>query len=1191
MFGGMKRSRKASGLDFGEIMASKKTVEEVYQKKTPIEHILLRPDTYIGSTESESQQMYVWDDDDGKILLKTIDYVPGLYKIFDEIIVNAADNKIRDSKMDTIRITIDRDESSISVYNNGKGVPVRIHAKEKVYVPELIFGQLLTSSNYDDKEEKVTGGRNGYGAKLCNIFSREFVIETSDSEVGLRYYQRYFNNMSGRDEPVITKCDGSDFTQITFKPDLKRFNMERLDNDFVSLIKKRVYDLSGIVKNVQVFLNGERINIRNFRDYVGLYLQRDQKVVHETVNDRWEVVVTLSEEQFQQVSFVNGICTSKGGTHITHVLDQIIDPISEQVKKKEKGLVIRPFQVKSCLFLFVNALIVNPAFDSQTKENMTLRVSSFGSRCTISGEFIKNVLKTGIVERIAAFAKIKQAQQLRKTDGTKTGKLSGIPKLTDANMAGTRQSQKCTLILTEGDSAKTLAISGLSIVGRDLYGVFPLRGKLLNVREASHKQIMENQEINAIKKILGLQHGKTYDTTESLRYGHVMIMTDQDHDGSHIKGLIINFFDHFFPSLLLIPEFMQEFITPIVRATRKGKKIDFYTIPEYEKWKEDDPDFRRYTIKYYKGLGTSTAQDAREYFSNISKHVKSFCPLSADDKMLVDLAFNKKKADARKNWLKSFIQGTFLDHNDSKILISDFVNKELILFSMADNVRSIPSVVDGLKPGQRKVIFCCFKRNLKEEIKIAQLVGYVSEKSAYHHGEVSLASTIINLAQDFVGSNNINLLLPIGQFGTRLMGGKDSASPRYIFTSLSPLSRLIFRECDDSILNFLNEDNLSIEPDFYLPIIPMVLVNGAEGIGTGWSTSIPTFCPHKIAQNIINMIEERDPAPMIPFYRNFKGAIEEVGEGKYRASGVFSISGNTMEITELPVGVWTQTYKEFLDQLLIDGEIRDFKEYHTERDVSFVIRFSGSSMLLEKKSDIEKKMKLSTTISLSNMVCFDRNGSIKKYNTPIEILHEFYHIRLEYYVKRKEQLLQSLREELDKLENKVSFIREVVNETLSISRRKKSEIVNDLVLKGYKKIDNEYEYLLSMPISSLTQEKIDKLNVERDSKKNELEWLLGMSPKMLWKSDLELFVEAYEQHVAREYSGDEEAPKKRKRKASAEGTRKRGISKVPDSVKKCELETRVFERGKAADSKNKVNVIDDSEKPWEKYNVILSDSE
>lgn len=1180
---------KEQNLDFVEIMRGTKKVEDVYQKKTPIEHILLRPDTYIGSVERESQQMYVWDEVN-KIVLKAIEYVPGLYKIFDEIIVNAADNKIRDPGMSTIKVTIDREAGVISVYNDGKGVPVRMHEKEKVYVPELIFGQLLTSSNYNDQEKKVTGGRNGYGAKLCNIFSTEFIIETSDMEVGQRYYQRYFNNMSGKEEPVITKYKKEDFTRITFKPDLKRFNMQSLDDDFLSLIKKRVYDLSGVVKNVKVFLNDERVPVKGFREYVGLYLQEGQKVLYEAVNERWEIAVSVAEEQFQQVSFVNSICTSKGGTHVNHVLDQLIDPITEQIKKKEKGLIVRPFQVKSCLFVFVNALIVNPAFDSQTKENMTLRASSFGSRCNVGEEFIKGVLKTGIIERITTFAKMKQAQQLKKTDGSKTSKLSGIPKLTDANLAGTKQSQRCTLILTEGDSAKTLAISGLSVVGRDLYGVFPLRGKLLNVREASHKQIMENQEISAIKKIMGLQHGKVYTTTENLRYGHVMIMTDQDHDGSHIKGLIINFFDHFFPSLLAVPDFLQEFITPIVRATRKGEKIDFYTIPEYEKWKNDGESSKGYSIKYYKGLGTSTAQDARDYFSNLPKHMKCFYPLSADDKLLVDLAFNKKKADARKTWLKNFIQGTFLDNSSSKILISDFVNRELILFSMADNIRSIPSVIDGFKPGQRKVLFSCFKKNLKDEMKIAQLIGYVSEKSAYHHGEASLSSTIINMAQDFVGSNNINLLVPAGQFGSRIMGGKDSASPRYIFTALSPITRLIFREEDDAVLNFLNEDNQSIEPDFYVPILPMVLVNGANGIGTGWSTSIPNFCPKQIAQNILNLLRDKEMVALKPFYRNFKGEIEDIGDAKYRIAGIFNIEGDTLEITELPIGMWTQTYKEFLDELLTNGEIKDFKEYHTERNVNFSVKFSHEKMG-EYKKRMDKKMQLSTTVSLSNMVCFDTEGAIKKYNTPEEILADFYPIRLGYYVKRKEYQVSFLREEVEKLESKANFIQEVVNGTLVISRRKKNEIVLELEQKGYKKVENDYEYLLAMPILSLTLERIDKINAERDVKRGDLEKLLAMSPKMLWKGDLDAFVEAYDKILNKD-NEDNDLTAKRRRRRSVGETRKAPAKR--ENVDKHASKIEEYMGAPTGNEKQKAKETDKKsgdKKPWEKYNVILSDSE
>jgi DNA topoisomerase II len=1159
-----------------------KTIEEIYQKKTQIEHILLRPDSYIGSVEKESQQMHVFDEKTGRIVARSISYVPGLYKIFDEIIVNAADNKIRDPRMTTIKVTIDPGRNEISVYNDGRGVPVRVHAKENVYVPELIFGHLLTSSNYDDNEKKVTGGRNGYGAKLCNIFSKEFIVETVDGEVKKRYIQRYRDNMSAREEPEISKYTNGEFTRITFKPDLKRFKMDRLDEDAVSLLKKRVYDLSGVVQNVRVFLNGERIGVGGFKDYVKLYVPESSVVVHQAINDRWEVAFTTSDEQFQQVSFVNSICTSKGGTHVGHVMEQMVEPLIDAIRKKDKGLTVKPFQVKSCFFLFVNCLIDNPAFDSQTKENLTLRVSAFGSKCEPMGDLVKGIIRqTDIIERITSFARAKQSQQLKKTDGAKITRLSGIPKLEDANFAGTSRSKDCTLILTEGDSAKTLAVSGLSVVGRDIYGVFPLRGKLLNVREASHKQIMENAEISNIKKILGLQHNKVYTDTSSLRYGHIMIMTDQDHDGSHIKGLIINFLDHFYPSLLKMHNFLQEFITPIIRATKKGEVRDFFTIPEFEEFKKTETDWK---IKYYKGLGTSTSADAKQYFSNLSIHVKSFTPLVPEDKELIDLAFNKKKADARKTWLLNFAPGTFLDQSASHISISDFVNRELILFSMADNIRSIPSVVDGLKPGQRKVMFSCFKRRLREEIKVAQLVGYVSEQSAYHHGEQSLCSTIVNLAQDFVGSNNINLLLPIGQFGSRLQGGKDAASPRYIFTSLSPITRLIFNENDDAILNYLNDDNLSIEPEYYVPTIPMVLVNGAEGIGTGWSTSIPNYNPIDIVSNIKRMLGGEEPVEMSPYYRNFRGAIEKAGGGRYQVDGMCSGEENELEITELPVGTWTLTYKEFLESLLQAGTIKDFKEYHTEKSVNFRIRLN------QKISNL----KLTTTISTNNMVCFDERLKIKRYGTPEEILKEFYHIRLKYYTARKEHMLRIMKEDLSKLENKAEFIRDVVSGTLVISRRKKADVVRDLEDRGYARFDN-YEYLLGMSLVSLTLERIDKLNAEFEAKRSEYEVLQNKTEKDLWLDDLCAFEKKYAEMVEeekREYDADigSHAKKTMKRRSPSSASVKKTKS-VGASSTKSTTSSKTSSRATSAEASSRpsLGLIDNEsesgEKPWDKYRV------
>lgn len=348
-------------------------------------------------------------------------------------------------------------------------------------------------------------------------------------------------------------------------------------------------------------------------------------------------------------------------------------------------------------------------------------------------------------------------------------------------------------------------------------------------------------------------------------------MTDQDHDGSHIKGLIINFIQHFWPSLLKIPGFLQEFVTPIIKVSKGAHTLQtFFTIPEYQRWLQTQSSIIGLKIKYYKGLGTSTAKEAKEYFSDLAKHRIFFQYKDNADEEGLELAFSKKMADKRKEWLERFEPDrTFVDHSIKQLSYQDFVNKELILFSIADCARSIPSLCDGLKPGQRKILFACFKRKLTSEIKVAQLAGYVAEHSAYHHGEASLQSTIVALAQNFVGSNNINLLLPIGQFGTRNLGGKEAASARYIFTSLSPVTRSLFIEDDNAVLDFLEEEGQSIEPKFYLPIVPMVLVNGAEGIGTGWSTSIPQFNPREIVANLKRRMRGEQVTSMAPWFKGF----------------------------------------------------------------------------------------------------------------------------------------------------------------------------------------------------------------------------------------------------------------------------------------------------------------------------------
>nr|MBE5727555.1 topoisomerase 2 [Cucujiformia] len=458
--------------------------------------------------------------------------------------VNAADNKQRDNKMDCIKIEINAAANTISVYNNGEGIPVVMHKEENMFVPTMIFGHLLTSSNYDDNEEKVTGGRNGYGAKLCNIFSTKFTVETSNRRYKKHFKQTWGSNMTKASEAKVKDYSGEEYTKITFCPDLEKFKMTELDDGIVGLMSRRAFDIAATAKGVRVFLNGNRVPVKSFKDYIDLYVKDREddmgnplKIVHEQAGERWEVGVTIANKGFQQMSFVNSIATTKGGKHVDYIADMITKQLIEVLKKKNKGgVTIRPFQVKNHMWLFVNCLIVNPTFDSQTKENMTLQQKSFGSKCTLSEKFINAVIKSGIIEQVLSWAKFKAQDQLqKKTSGKKQTKLKGVPKLEDANEAGGKNSMKCTLILTEGDSAKSLAVSGLGVIGRDYYGVFPLRGKLLNVREAKHKQILENAEINNLITILGLKYKKKYLTDEdmrTLRYGKVMIMTDQDQDGS-----------------------------------------------------------------------------------------------------------------------------------------------------------------------------------------------------------------------------------------------------------------------------------------------------------------------------------------------------------------------------------------------------------------------------------------------------------------------------------------------------------------------------------------------------------------------------------------------------------------------------------------------------------------------------------
>jgi DNA topoisomerase-2 len=1148
-----------------------KDLAQTYQMKSDKQHVLDNPDTYTGSMDLTDYDTFIYDEETKMISAKQITIIPGLYKLFDEGVVNCRDHCVRMAqsaaagKTDALPVTsiqIDiTPDGTITMTNDGNGIDVAKHPEEDIWIPEMIFGHLRTSTNYDKEQKKITGGKNGFGFKLVLIWSTWGKIETIDHIRGLKYVQEFTDNLNTIHPPKISKCTTKKpYTTVSFKPDYKRLGLaEGLGSEMLSLFKRRVYDVAAITdKTVKVKYNGELVPIKQFQQYVDLYIgaKVDTPRIYEEANERWEYVVCLApKEEFTQVSFVNGIYTGKGGKHVDYILNQIIRKVTAFIKLKKK-VDVKPNTIKEQLWLFVRCDIDNPAFESQTKDYMNTPVAAFGSSCEVSDKFIEKVAKMGVMDAACALTEVKENKVLKKNDGTKTKSVRGIPKYVGANYAGTDKSGECTLILCEGDSAKAGIMSGLSTSDRNIIGVYPLKGKLFNVRGEASKRIMENKEIHELKQILGLEAGKKYTpetVTKLLRYSKVLFMTDQDLDGSHIKGLGINLIDSEWDTLLAIPGFIGFMNTPIIKAQKGNKELLFYSDGEYEKWKKEQQEASGgsggWKCKYYKGLGTSTSKEFKEYFAN--KKTVEFISTGENSRDAIDMAFNKKRANDRKDWLTAYNRHNYLDTSKKNVSYEEFITQEMIHFSKYDCERSIPNI-DGLKTSQRKVLYTCFKRRLTSEIKVAQLSGSVSEMSRYHHGEQSLNGTIVNMAQNFVGSNNINLLEPNGQFGTRLQGGDDSASERYIFTQLNPMTRYIFPEADDAILTYLEDDGYPVEPVFYVPIVPILLINGSKGIGTGFSTDILCYNPLTIIEYMTRKIKEEDTSgiKLIPYYEGFKGTITSLTDNKYLIRGKYEIvSDKQVRIVELPVGTWTDDYKQFIEDL-IEGEktskkgaakegakegadkddkkkkpacgIKDYTDMSTDTIVDITLTFGPGiiTKLVAEEADhgcngLEKLLKLYTTRSTTNMHAFDENEKLVKFDTVEDLCTHYMKIRYDFYVKRKAYQLVALEQAAKVLSNKARFIGELLDSSLDL-RKKKTSVVSALLKERLYDVidgDEDYKYLVRLPMDSVTEENVLKINQEKDKKLSELDTLKKTTEKQLWLNELETLQEEYKKYI------------------------------------------------------------------------------
>ena len=1127
------------------------SLAQQYQKKTDREHILDNPDTYIGSVEHVDAAMYVYDEATNRIVLKTIEYIPGLYKLFDEGVVNCRDHVIRmlqaayrpegaNTKLVShIEVAIGEGDGLITLTNDGNGIDIAKHPEYGIWIPELIFGHLRTSTNYDKDEQKIVGGKNGFGFKLALIWSTYGRIETVDHVRGLKYVQEFRANLTEIGAPEITKIKTQKpYTKVCFLPDYARLKVAGLTPDMLALFKKRVYDIAAVTdqstKKVKVSLNDTQVPVKSFQNYIDLYIgpKEESKRVYEAPDERWEYAVAMSEtHEFAHVSFVNGIATTKGGKHVEYIMGQITRKLADYIEKKKK-VRVNAASIKEQLILFLRCDVVNPAFDSQTKDFMNTPSNKFGSTCSVSDAFIEKVAKMGVMELACSLTEAKESKlAAKKTDGAKTKTVRGIANFVDANYSGGDRSGECVLVLCEGLSAMSGVISGLSSEDRNTIGVYPLKGKLLNVRGEAAKKIAENKEITDLKKILGLENGRAYESIEEvrrcLRYGKVMVMTDQDLDGSHIKGLCINLFHSEWSTLTQIPGFISFMNTPILRATKGQQKRLFYHQGEYDSWRESPEycDGKGWTTKYFKGLGTSTSTEFKEYFAN--KKIVDFTHDSEKSDDAIDMVFNKKRPDDRKTWLENYNKSAFLDTNRPAVSYDEFIHNEMIHFSTYDCARSIPNMVDGLKTSLRKILYCAFKRPLSSELRVAQFSAYVSEHSSYHHGEASLNAAIVAMAQNFVGSNNLNLLMPNGQFGTRLQGGDDSASERYIFTLLNSLTRTVFPDADDAILNYLDDDGTIVEPEYYVPVLPFALVNGVSGIGTGFSCNIQPYNPLSLVDYLKRKLmgESTEGLEFAPYYEGFKGAVEKLTDSKFAIRGTYErVDDDKIRITELPVGSWTMPYITFLEGLADGGVdktgkkiapvLKDFKSNSTEVTVDITVQFPKGVLAGMSADAIEKTLKLATSVSTNNMHMFNADCKLHKYESVPEVIEEFYVVRMATYAKRKANQIKVLENNLVKLSNKAKYIMGNLNDTIDLRRKTNETVIQLLEENGFARIDGDYRYLTKMPMYSVTKENVDAILKDKTDTEMELEILKSTTCEQMWLRELAKFETEYAKYKA-----------------------------------------------------------------------------
>ena len=1076
------------------------------------EHVLKRPENYIGSVNPENALVGVAQQD-ARVEFVRHHHIHGLSTILDEILVNVCDFRVASegSAFPVKALTVTFQDGVVSVKNDGNGIPVIKNVESGKWNPSVCLGELLSSTNYDDTKERLGGGRNGVGSAVTNIWSKWLRLETcwQDPDAGVRwsFAQEWKDNMSRAGSPKVkenAKKKGTG-TTVTFLPDYERFGVGEGEWPFLeTLLRRRLYDIAATTP-LRVTFNKVKIDLpnianvkrtKNLAAYAMLLGTQQGEVVHVDLGPRWECVVAMRPESLdvEPPSFVNGIRTDQGGEFVDVVTQPLFQKLVKHVKEK-KGFRLTRKDHLCQVWVIVSALIDRPEFESQTKSKCTSKKGKFGSLPVWQKKDLEKAFKL-VLPAMLAIADAKNDAKLQKQMNTGKKSKVVVDKYESALWSGTAKSNRCWLFLCEGDSAKAMIMAGFSVIGRKQYGCFPLKGKLINVKKNSLRKNLANTEIANLVKILGLPHpgSSVGNVRGQLRYDKVVIVCDQDPDGSHIKGLIINFFHTYYPELLTSEGFLNVFHTPIVVGKCRQEKRMFFTLQEFETFQRSAPP--GWKFKWYKGLGTSNASEAKDYFRNMDRHLKPFP--HTESKNTIDRCCNIAFSDEKefKELRKKMVCLSLDESGDLATTFEDFFVKELPVFWRDDNERSMTNVVDGLKVSQRKILYSALEKGLwgeEKEVRVAQLSGFTSEFSQYHHGEASLNAAIVKMAQNHMGSNNVNLLVPNGQFGTRLQNGNDAASERYINTYLHPICKSLFPPSLYPVLDFQVEDGKTIEPVCFVPVIPFSLINGARGIGTGMKAFVPSFHPMDVVRAVEALWANKDIPEILPWNRGFRGRTMQEGAA-YKFEGVVERVRDTKAIVkELPPGKSTDAYVDKLRK-------RGYTVQSLGTDTEVLLHVEGDA--LSGKDDLVALLDLSVTVKLNEMQMIDPSGGFTLYDSVDSIVRAHHAVATATYEKRRHHEIRENENLARAKREKAYYIQGFVDGRIAVPVQP-GQVEAWMASGGFASADTGA--LKKVPTGQLYAENIERLNREIEDLEKAIAELQGTSAMDLWKRDMETF--------------------------------------------------------------------------------------